>query len=268
MTHGSLFSGIGGFDLAAEWAGWTNMFHCEKEPFCQRILNYYWPAAELIPNITNYDFTKYANRISILTGGFPCQPFSLAGQERKGSEDNRYLWPEMLRAIKEIHPRWIVGENVYGLISWNRGLVFEQVQLDLEVAGYTVQPYILPACGKDAPHKRDRVWFVAHSSSKRLQRIKQTNDEQRTQSNDQQFNGCGGKRIISWEQWPTQPAVCRRNDGLSAKLDSITFPKWKRESIKAFGNAIVPQVALEIFKIINKIEEYEKTIIDNNIVDV
>ena len=164
MTHGSLFSGFGGFDLAAEWMGWGNKFHCEWNDFGQNVLKYYWPDAESFTDITKTDFTKYANRIDILTGGFPCQPYSLAGK-RKGKEDERHLWPEMLRAIREIQPRWVVGENVFGLINWSDGLVFHEVQTDLEAAGYEVWSYVLPAVSVNAPHRRDRVWFVAYSKS-------------------------------------------------------------------------------------------------------
>ena len=160
MKHGSLFSGIGGFDLAAEWMGWENKFHCEWNEFGQKVLKYYWPNAESFSDITKTNFTKYAGAIDIISGGFPCQPYSMAGK-RLGKEDERHLWPHMLRAIQEVKPRWVVGENVRGLISWNGGLVFEEVQADLEAAGYEVQPFLLPACGVNAPHRRDRVWFVA-----------------------------------------------------------------------------------------------------------
>ena len=144
FTHGSLFSGIGGFDLAAEWMQWKNVFHCEINPFVQKVLKYHFPNSESLTNIITTDFKKYANKIDILTGGFPCQPFSVAGK-RKGTEDERHLWPEMLRAIREIKPRWIVGENVCGIINWDGGMVFDQVQTDLENEGYEVQPFILPA---------------------------------------------------------------------------------------------------------------------------
>ena len=164
MTHGSLFSGIGGFDLAAEWMGWENKFHCEWNEFGQKVLHYYWPDAELFTDIKKSNFKKYANQIDILTGGFPCQPYSQAGK-RKGKEDERHLWPQMLRAIKEIQPSWIVGENVFGLINWSGGLVFHEVQADSEAEGYEVFPYVLPAAAINAPHRRDRVWFVAHSKS-------------------------------------------------------------------------------------------------------
>lgn len=134
MTHASLFSGIGGFDLAAEWAGWTNMFNCEIDGFCRKVLKYHFPNAQQYADIRTTDFTVWRGRIDVLTGGFPCQPFSLAGK-RRGTEDDRYLWPEMLRAIREIRPEWVVGENVYGFVNWSKGLVFEQVCADLENEG-------------------------------------------------------------------------------------------------------------------------------------
>ena len=164
VTHGSLFSGIGGFDLAAEWMGWENKFHCEWNDFGQKVLKHYWPNATSYGDITKTDFSIHRGSIDIISGGFPCQPYSMAGK-RKGKEDDRHLWPEMLRAIREIQPRWVVGENVLGLVNWSGGLVFHEVQADLEAAGYEVWPYVLPACGVNAPHRRDRVWFVAKNTN-------------------------------------------------------------------------------------------------------
>jgi len=363
LNHGSLFSGIGGFDLAAEWMGWENIFNCEIERFSREVLNYYWPNAVSYEDITKTDFTIWRGKIDILTGGFPCQPFSTAGK-RRGTEDNRYLWPEMLRAIREIQPRYIVGENVRGLINWNGGLVFKQVLSDLEDEGYEVIPIILPACGKNAPHRRERIWFVAFSNSagtwnknrevsnkergtsqnrgKSLQQIHRKtcssgtkttssdginpnpnnngshdtkngqghnkgNDDNPTRKNSiGQSPGCcsqtndansidpglqGNERrgtheerdrsktsrpvaqqikIPTWDRWPTQPPVCSGDDGISSRLDIETiletkkrkvnykfkpFSWWRKESIKAYGNAIVPQVAFEIFKVIQCIEQ-------------
>ncbi|MCH6574357.1 MAG: DNA cytosine methyltransferase [Bacteroidetes bacterium] len=117
MNHGSLFSGIGGFDLAAQWMGWENKFHCEINPFCRKILKYYWPRARTYEDIKQTNFSIWRGSIDILTGGFPCQPYSQAGK-RLGKKDDRHLWPEMLRAIREIKPTWVVGENVYGLLNW------------------------------------------------------------------------------------------------------------------------------------------------------
>ena len=404
MRHGSLFSGIGGFDLAAEWMGWENVFHCEWNEFGQKVLKHYFPEAESFNDITKSDFTKYEGTIDIISGGFPCQPYSMAGK-RKGKEDDRHLWPQMLRVIREVKPRIVVGENVFGLLSWNGGMVFDEVHSDLEAEGYQVQAVVIPAAAVNAPHGRDRVWFIAYSDSisnrrEREQsrnsceqgRSSQTNQRERdkgqqqplcnsavsgdvtnTQSsgnteqqgsyregenrqssnngkskdatnsngtrkeNNQRTNHrktekvwgenesnvsrelCGdgdvtnsqrsrrvqilkdlqpkepnGKRIVSdgrewdaansgsrriqgygrmgkkgefqtnefnknnrqrqprmdWEQFPTQSPICSRNDGISSQLDGITFSKWRAESVKAYGNAIVPQVAFEIFKAI------------------
>lgn len=280
FTHLGLFEGIGGFSLAAKWIGWQTLAWCEWNEFGQKVLSHHFPEAEGFGDITKSDFTKYANRIDILTGGFPCQPYSVAGK-RKGKEDERHLWPEMLRAIREIKPTYIVGENVSGLVNWNSGMVFNEVQADLENEGYETIPFILPACAKNAPHKRERVWFVAtNSKSRRLERQRELAKTERFEgeigsvcfdegtgsdfsSNSNSFGqtkrckqfepikqGQFGRisNINDWSNWPTQPPICSRNDGFPEGLDGITVSKWKTESIKAYGNAIVPQVAFEIFK--------------------
>lgn len=360
MRHGSLFSGIGGFDLAAEWMGWENVFHCEWMEFPRKVLDYYWPDADSHVDICKTDFTKYANTIDIISGGFPCQPFSLAGK-RKGTSDERYLWGEMLRAICEIKPTWVIAENVFGITNIDGGLVFEQVCLDLETEGYEVQPFIIPACAKNAPHRRDRCWFVAfNTKSHRSATIgkvctRQDNESIRICYDDRnatdtdskrhtpcrkstsiERNGCenNGKQkkwgeqtewfnrlhglsrnapntdstptkykistgrnlstskgnirnatdtngsgisrqqvntktsqrfgqmwqsfkkignaghIGSWHNFPTESPICGGNDGLPTELDGITFSKWRNESIKGYGNAIVPQIAYQLFQII------------------
>jgi DNA (cytosine-5)-methyltransferase 1 len=249
MNHASLFSGIGGFDLAAEWMGWDNIFHCEINPFCQKILNYYWPNAKTYTDIKQTDFTIWRGRIDILTGGFPCQPYSAAGK-RLGKEDERHLWPEMLRAIREIKPRYIVGENVGGLLTWNGGLVFEEVCADLENEGYEVQAFIIPACAKDAPHRRDRVWIIAHAKMSRSSR-----ECIERQAKVQSYGRNSTYIQTNFQNFPTQSPICGGNDGLPTGLDGITFPKWRNESIKGYGNAIVPQVVYEIFKAIEQINE-------------
>ena len=358
MKHGSLFSGIGGFDLAAEWMGWENVFHCEWNEFGQRVLKHHFPKALAYADITKTDFNVHRGRISVLSGGFPCQPYSSAGK-RLGKEDERHLWPEMLRAIREIQPRWIVGENVLGIVNWNGGMVFEEVCADLEVEGYEVQPFILPACAVNAPNVRQRVWFCAYSTNSdngsgskdtrpargkesdelyglsrnapdsdhrfsneqerevqagrhtferggkqdapdsdsgrtqtrqdrqilaeqnrkgqtgrpihaSIQRNASDSDNELRQRRDESTeegrqdkgkraeplgNNQPGRESGNWENFPTKPPICGGNDGLSRELDGITFPKWRNESIKAYGNAIVPQVAHQIFK---AIEEYEK----------
>lgn len=187
MIHASLFSGFGGADLAASWMSWENVFWCEIDSFCRIVLSYWFPKSQKYENIKETDFTPWRGKIDILTGGFPCQPFSVAGQ-RKGSEDDRYLWPEMLRAIREIRPTWVIGENVAGILSMaqpaseitvesqasifeasnketllEEEFVVETVCRDLEQEGYSVQPIVIPACAVGAPHRRDRVWFIAYS---------------------------------------------------------------------------------------------------------
>ena len=132
MRHGSLFSGIGGFDLAAEWMGWDNVFHCEWMPFPRKILSHYWPEAISYHDITTTDFRQHAEQIDILTGGFSCQPYSAAGK-RKGKDDDRHLWPHMLRCIREVKPRWVVGENVFGLATWNGGWYSKRCALTLKL---------------------------------------------------------------------------------------------------------------------------------------
>jgi DNA (cytosine-5)-methyltransferase 1 len=320
MRHGSLFSGIGGFDLASEWMGWENVFHCEWNLFGQKVLNYYWPNSITYNDITKTDFTIHRGGIDIITGGFPCQPYSSAGK-RLGKEDERHLWPEMLRAIREIQPTWVVGENVRGLTNWNGGLVFDEVQSELEAQGYQVTPFLLPACAVNAPHRRDRIWFIAYSDNKRrssgLGEVQKKNGEvskwdnnakssnsnnwdasdssslgfcehssrqklfsetfgtqlgmdkqNDSYSQNQGLEGMRGEerryskfhrrqsRIENWQNFPTVSPICNGDDGLSDRLDSITFPKWRNESIKAGGNAIVPQVVYQIFK---SIEQYETT---------
>ena len=187
MNHGSLFSGIGGFDLAATFVGWNNLFHCEWNEYGQSVLKHHDPKAKTYEDITKTDFTIWRGRIDVLTGGFPCQPYSTAGK-RKGTEDERHLWPEMLRAIREIRPRWIVGENVLGIINWNGGMVFEEVQAQLEAEGYEVFAYVLPAAGVNAPHQRYRTWFVAYSNqyndSGRPERNEGKSKEKRVQKRD------------------------------------------------------------------------------------
>lgn len=277
MTHGSLFSGIGGFDLAAAWAGWTNVFNCEIDPFCRRVLKYHFPESKQYEDVQTTDFSIWRDRVDVLTGGFPCQPFSVAG-ERKGTADDRYLWPAMLGVIRSVQPRWVVGENVYGIVSWSQGLVFEQVCTDLEAAGYEVQAYLIPAAGVGAPHLRYRTWFVAHRGDARAETVCERENKVHAAGSAPDTDGFqlsygnSGEREErergenayerleplhsqeSWEKFPTEPPICSPDDGLSAGLDGITFSAWRRESIKAYGNAIVPQVALRIFETINEYE--------------
>ena len=161
----SLFAGIGGFDLAAERMGWETVVQVEIDEWCRKVLAKNFPNAKRYADIKEFDTSPYRGSIDLVCGGFPCQPFSHAGK-RRGAADDRALWPEMLRVIRDVAPRWVVGENVSGLLSQNAGLVFESMLVDLEAEGYTVWPYLLPACGVDAPHKRERVWIVAYRNDR------------------------------------------------------------------------------------------------------
>lgn len=204
MNHASLFSGIGGAEVAASMMGWQNLFHCEIQEFPRKVLQYWFPNSESYEDITKTDFTKWHGKVDVLTGGFPCQPFSLAGR-RKGADDNRYLWPQMLRAIRQIHPTWVVGENVNGIKTMvescqvtNMGrtdYLFEENHLyreesrftldkicaDLEAEGYSVQPIVIPACSVGAPHRRDRVWIVARRISTTPSNPNSSNDSRRSE---------------------------------------------------------------------------------------
>lgn len=194
-VHASLFSGFGAADLAAAWMNWENAFWCEIEDFPRAVLSYWFPKSKRYDNIKETDFTPWRGKIDILTGGFPCQPFSVAGQ-RKGADDDRYLWPEMLRAIREIRPTWVIGENVNGILSMvqpgNEATVESQTSLfeendketileqeyvvetvcrSIEQEGYFVQPVVIPACSVEAPHIRYRVFFIAHCSNTRAEGV-------------------------------------------------------------------------------------------------
>jgi DNA (cytosine-5)-methyltransferase 1 len=172
FKHIGLFEGIGGFSLAAELMNWETTAWCEVNPFCQRILKYHFPKSIPHEDIRKTDFTIYRGAIDIITGGFPCQPFSQSGAQ-KGENDERYLFPEMFRAIREIKAPWIVAENVYGITTRKFREVFETICSSLEAEGYEVQPVIIPASVVGAPHERDRVWFVAYNSNARFENMRQ-----------------------------------------------------------------------------------------------
>ena len=166
MKHLDLFSGIGGFALGLQKVGFETVAFCDIEKYCQHLLKQKWNGIKIYSDVREITKEKFkADGIEspeIITGGFPCQPFSVAGS-RKGTDDNRHLWPEMFRIIKEFKPRWIIGENVRGIVSIQDGLVFETVCTDLESEGYEVQTFNIPAVGVGAPHKRERIWIVANS---------------------------------------------------------------------------------------------------------
>ena len=386
MRHASLFSGIGGPEVAAAMLGWENVFHCEINGFGRKVLEYWFPDSESYEDITKTDFTKFRGTIDVLTGGFPCQPFSYAGK-RGGQSDERYLWPEMLRVINEVRPTWVIGENVAGITTMVEScqvtdmgseatlfeasggihrytaefaFTIERICSDLESKGYSVQPMLIPACAVGAPHRRDRVFFIAHNNfasdsihqgslrnastnatKEGKERISERNEVQwpnepadarsemqspyadssckGLERSHESGSGEGRKRMQvrrniagcdcadgsesysysysycnrlleslrarqdgneGWsgqeffveviadsirrlhpsERWRSFPAVSpvhRGNDGIPFDVDSLTisFSKWRTETIKAYGNAIVPQVMYRIFEAIEALEK-------------
>ena len=316
LSHGSLFSGIGGFDLAAQWMGWNNIFQVEKDDWCRKVLAKNFPKTERFADIKDFTGYEYTNRIDVISGGFPCQPFSVAGQ-RKGKDDDRYLWEEMLRVIATIKPTYVVGENVTGII----GLALDTVLSDLEAQNYTTETFIIPACSKNAWHRRDRVWIVAYANSigreneqkengkplcngeRNNKATEQSREQQqcRTGKSSSVFSNTesklsnerkhgehteqreiqlqtGGSNSVSaytdgirWENsiygeeqgreaselrnayqeqygnyWEAEPGVGRVVDGLPGRVDRL----------KGLGNAIVPQVAYEIFSAIEAVSRH------------
>ena len=230
MTHGSLFSGIGGFDLAAEWMGWQNIFHCEIGEFPRKILKHHFPNSICYEDIKKTDFTKHRGEIDIISGGFPCQPYSNAGK-RRGKEDDRHLWPEMLRVIREVQPRFVVGENVAGLLSWNNGMVFHEIITDLENEGYETQAFLIPACATNAPHRRDRIWFVAHSKSN-------GRHERGEKINGREINKFQNRDKV-WDKFTTNGKQSNVADTNSRGLEGTKEIRWDSINVKRqsqFGN--------------------------------
>ncbi len=303
LTHLSLFSGIGGIDLAAEWAGFETVCFVEKDVYCQKVLRMHWPDVPILEDIfdvtketvTNsaslrgrgiHRFRREQERvglesnsgirgsqpnsrtadfpITLITGGFPCQPVSTAGKQR-GKEDDRWLWPEMLRVITEIRPRWVVAENVAGLIRMG----LDDCISDLENSSYAVEPYLIPACAVNAPHRRDRIFIVAHANgdgeptqsindregqgqlgivadSDSLIRKQGRNNP--TEKQSRHGKGVSGTRPKN-DWWAVEPDVGRVAHGVPSRVDRL----------RALGNAVVPQQIYPILKAIAEIERNEST---------
>jgi DNA (cytosine-5)-methyltransferase 1 len=312
ITHGSLFSGFGGFDLAASRMGWQNVFQVEKDAFCQKVLKKNFPNTTRYGDIKNFDGSEYAGKIDVISGGFPCQPYSLAGK-RGGSTDDRALWPEMLRVIEQIKPAFVVAENVAGFTSMDEPtsvvkmadeksayVYFEKVAgriiKDLEGIGYKLptsaggEPIIcvIPACAVGAIHRRERVWIIAYANREGIgDRFRAFGQQGRTSpenrgamlrpqygatcsnigrpttfddpdSNGQRCwkqhiadigNGSGRDSLhaaqyghVGW--YPDSSEILRTAYGIPGRLDG----RYSR--IKGLGNAIVPQVAYNIFQFI------------------
>ena len=237
----SLFTGIGGFDLAAETLDWNILFQSEIDDYCIQVLNKRYPNIPKYGNINEIDATKFAGYVDVVAGGFPCQPFSNAGLQQ-GKEDPRFLWPQMYRVIQECRPNWVIAENVLGLISNANGLVFEQVCTDLEREGYKVQPFVIPAAGKDSFQERKRVWIVACLDGFGSEKNKVTSGEhfKAFRQTKKQLPGCAHfeSRFQSVRYY--------------SELDGVVYgiPNWMDRTY-ALGNAIDPRIAYEILLIID-----------------
>lgn len=263
MTHLDLFSGIGGFALAAERV-WPEIEHtfCEIDPFCQAVLKKHWPKSKIYEDIRRFK----GEAADLITGGFPCQPFSSAGQ-RKGKEDDRDLWPEMFRIIQETRPTWVVGENVAGFIN----MELHRSLSDLESEGFEIQTFVIPACAVNAPHRRDRIWIIAYSygngrfnarrgskkrrkgealhpfNSKIIANTESDNVERSIKQQESELQQTGTNAFSG--AWQTaqillpSAVLCRTDDGIPNRVDRT----------KSLGNAVVPQVAEEIFKAIKNV---------------
>jgi DNA (cytosine-5)-methyltransferase 1 len=333
MRHGSLFTGIGGFDLAAQWMGWENVFQVEWDKWCQKVLAKNFPDALRFGDIVEFNkmlqdgknTTDAESResgeqkagngrqntgrrskktygqlslghIDIITGGFPCQPFSHAGK-RKGVDDSRYLWPEMLTTIRILKPSFVIGENVAGLVSMENGKTLDRILSDLANEGYTTEQFIIPACAVGAWHRRDRIWIIGVNTNHNT--IRCNNGECATKEGSKRGcesfdryegldkdvsdgNGKYGKELLRRDKLgkATGERTFRRSDaqtgrkwksksnvgGMVARLPIELDGYWDREPegiprvaigikdrvnrLKGLGNAIVPQVAFEIFKAI------------------
>lgn len=254
MTHASLFSGIGGFDYAAALLGWINIFDCEIDAFCRKVLEYHFPNSVHYGDITKQIFKEWRGKIDVLSGGFPCQPFSLAGQ-RKGADDNRYLWPEMLRVIREILPRWVVGENVGGILTMvqpgaevevggqaslfgedyrkrvlhRQEYVIETICRDLEREGYAVQPLLIPACAVGAPHRRDRIWFIAHRTNAGVEAMQFTGQNgiyavgTSSHADSDRYTSCGTSCRTEKERCERAAVSGQRGAGANGLTDWMDF---------------------------------------------
>jgi len=219
-----LFSGIGGFSLGLGRAGMQTVGFCEIEDYPSAIIKKHWPDVPNYRDVRKLDGTKLKGTVDLICGGFPCQPFSVAGKQ-KGKEDDRHLWPDMLRLIREIEPSWVIGENVAGFIK----MALDDVLLDLENEGYTAQSFVIPACAVGADHRRDRVWIVAHTNRLRIQghSIKQVLGGGALQkSSYRSIKGWAKRSDIP------KPRVIRGTDGVPSRVDRT----------KALGNAVVPQI--------------------------
>ena len=253
-----LFAGIGGIALAAEWAGIETVAFCERDPFCQKVLNKHWPSVPIFDDIKTLNKQILIERgvdvgaIELISGGFPCQPYSIAGK-RKGTEDDRDLWPEMFRIIEEIRPTWVVGENVANFAN----MELDRTLSDLESIGYKGESFIIPACSVGALHVRKRIFIVAYSNSKRWRSLDESKERRCIRFSEKSIKG------KTWEESRHNPndllltgareisignsRLQRNDDGLSEGMDRL----------RGLGNAVVPQQIFPILEAIMKINKRE-----------
>lgn len=253
MTHGSFFTGILGFDIAAAKVGWDNIFTCEIDPFCQKYINYTSPNTYNHDDIDTFPFERFTGEIDVISGGDPCQPHSLSGV-RRGQEDDRYKWPKMLEAIKIIRPTWVVNENVVGTIS---NMVLDQKISDLESVGYTCQAFNIPIVAINADHERKRIFLIAYSKSKgcqtlcsdtenRAQVIGKKDEEKKTAQLE--WNGLHDLLPVDtkeFEERMDQPIISASKDGIPNRVNN--------KFLHAAGNLVSPGIAYIIFNFINQI---------------
>ena len=261
LKVGSLFSGIGGLELGLKWAGMETVWQVEKDPYALKVLQKHWPEVPKHDDIKRFNAADAAG-VDLVCGGFPCQPHSLAGK-RGASSDERDLWGEMWRVIRDARPRWVVAENVPGLLSSEAGRYLGRVFGDLAALGYDASWLVLPAAAVGAPHRRERVFIVAHADCAQRQRDGCTGRIQAKASSDggskqknlghtytvrelQQERGQQEewRRACDSGWWASEPDVGRVAHGVPARVDRL----------RCLGNAVVPQVAYQIGKAIMQIE--------------
>ena len=244
---GSLFSGIGGLDLGLERAGFTPLWQVENDPYCTRVLKKHWPGVPRYGDIRTIDTLPY---VDLIAGGFPCQPTSHAGT-RQGDQDDRWLWPEMLRLVARIRPHFVLGENVYGLVTANGGVLLSGIYTDLENESYeAVPPIVFPAAALGAPHRRDRVWICAHArhdgrcSEYGEQQAARAEESDRVRAvADADSERLEEQRGAIASRSPYQPEY-RSWWSIEPDVDRVAYGIPHRvERLRGLGNAVVPQAA-------------------------
>jgi len=250
LTHFSLFTGVGGVDLAAEWAGFETVGQCEFADYPTKVLEKHWPNVPRWRDIRDVTTESIEQKIGLraidlVSGGFPCQPFSVNGK-REGENDDRFLWPEMLRVISIIKPTWVIGENVAGIIS----MALDEVCVNLEEQGFQVQPIVFPACAVGAIHRRDRCFFIAYSPDNRRSNPKYAESRSNTNRGQKESQAIEGSLACDQRKFREQirtTEFIRTSNGIPNRVDRI----------KCLGNAVVPQQVYPILKAIAEIERNE-----------